>query len=182
MDPQHFRRNLSCRRAPRFVFEAQLPSVGPSATTAARPTAAGAIVSFVSKLIEGDYPVRQPGGGIRDAGIHEMKRQYESQQNCPIARSLDLVGDRWTILVLRDLHLGRTRFADLLRSLDGISPNLLSARLKTLEHEELVARRLYSEHPPRAEYVLTERGQAFGAVLRAMSDWGSAFRPVEAAV
>lgn len=106
-----------------------------------------------------------------------MKRQYESQQDCPIARSLDLVGDRWTILVLRDLHLGRTRFADLLRSLEGVSPNLLSARLKTLEHEGLVTRRLYRDHPPRAEYVLTERGQAFGAVLRAMYDWGSTFRP-----
>jgi DNA-binding HxlR family transcriptional regulator len=106
-----------------------------------------------------------------------MKRQYESQQNCPIARSLDLVGDRWTILVLRDLHLGRTRFADLLRSLDGVSPNLLSARLKTLEREGLVERRLYCQHPPRAEYVLTEHGQAFGSVLRAMYDWGSALEP-----
>lgn len=105
-----------------------------------------------------------------------MKRQYETQQGCPIARSLDLVGDRWTILVLRDLHLGSTRFADLLRSLEGISPNLLSARLKTLEHEGLVERRLYSEHPPRAEYVLTECGQAFGPVLRAMYDWGTSYR------
>ena len=102
-----------------------------------------------------------------------MKRQYESQQNCPIARSLDLVGDRWTILVLRDLHLGRTRFADLLRSLDGVSPNLLSARLKTLERAGLVERQLYCQHPPRAEYVLTEQGQGFGAVLRAMYEWGS---------
>ncbi|MDA0350893.1 MAG: helix-turn-helix domain-containing protein [Chloroflexi bacterium] len=101
-----------------------------------------------------------------------MKRQYESQQHCPIARSLDLIGDRWTILVLRDLHRGRTRFADLLRSLDGVSPNLLSARLKTLEREGLVERRLYCQHPPRAEYVLTERGEAFGPVLRAMLDWG----------
>jgi len=108
-----------------------------------------------------------------------MKRHYETQQECPIARSLDLVGDRWTILVLRDLRLGRTRFADLLRSLEGISPNLLSARLKTLEREGLVARRLYSEHPPRAEYVLTEHGDAFGVVLKAMYDWGSAHRPAE---
>lgn len=111
-----------------------------------------------------------------------MKRQYETQQYCPIARSLDLVGDRWTILVMRDLHLGRSRFADLLRSLDGISPNLLSARLKTLEHEGLVARQLYSQHPPRAEYVLTDHGQAFGQVLRAMYDWGTAFRPAEPVV
>jgi len=108
-----------------------------------------------------------------------MKRQYESQQDCPIARSLDLLGDRWTILVLRDLHRGRTRFADLLRSLEGISPNLLSARLKSLEHEGLVERRLYCQHPPRAEYVLTECGSEFAPVLRAMLDWGKAYRPAE---
>ncbi len=110
-----------------------------------------------------------------------MKRQYETQQGCPIARSLDLVGDRWTILVLRDLHRGCTRFADLLRSLDGISPNLLSARLKTLEREGLVERRLYSEHPPRAEYVLSDGGRAFGPVLRAMYDWGTTYREDAAA-
>ena len=104
-----------------------------------------------------------------------MKRNYETQQRCPIARALDLVGDRWTILVIRDLHEGETRFADLLRSLEGISPNLLSARLKTLEREGFVQRRLYSEHPPRAEYVLTEQGRAFGPVLGAMYDWGKRY-------
>jgi DNA-binding HxlR family transcriptional regulator len=105
-----------------------------------------------------------------------MKRHYESQQGCPIARALDLVGDRWTILVLRDLHRGRNRFAELLRSLEGISPNLLSARLKALERAGLVERRLYSDHPPRSEYALTECGRDFGPVLQAMFDWGAAYR------
>ena len=108
-----------------------------------------------------------------------MKRTYESQQACPIARSLDVLGDRWTMLLMRDLHKGYCRFADLLRSLDGISPNLLSARLKRLEEEGIVTRRLYSVHPPRAEYVLTEPGQAFRPILDEIESWGTRFRPVE---
>ena len=128
-------------------------------------------VPIISVTVQAN-PSADPGG----AG----DRFEQESARGPIARSLDLVGDRWTILVLRDLRLGRTRFADLLRSLEGISPNLLSARLKTLEREGLVARRLYNEHPPRAEYVLTEHGEAFGTVLKAMYDWGSACRPAAA--
>jgi len=108
-----------------------------------------------------------------------MKRIYESQQTCPIARSLDVFGDRWTMLLMRDLHKGHCRFADLLRSLDGISPNLLSARLKRLEVEGIVTRRLYSVHPPRAEYVLTEPGLAFSPILDQIQAWGALFRPAE---
>ncbi len=108
-----------------------------------------------------------------------MKRTYESQQTCPIARSLDVLGDRWTMLLMRDLHDGHCRFADLLRSLDSISPNLLSARLKRLEEEGIVTRRLYSVHPPRAEYVLTEPGEAFRPVLEQITAWGNRFRPLE---
>ena len=108
-----------------------------------------------------------------------MKRTYESQQACPIARSLDVLGDRWTMLLMRDLHDGHCRFADLLRSLDGISPNLLSARLKRLEEEGIVTRRLYSVHPPRAEYDLTETGEALRPVLEQITIWGNRFRPVQ---
>jgi DNA-binding HxlR family transcriptional regulator len=107
-----------------------------------------------------------------------MKRTYESQQGCPIARSLDVFGDRWTMLLMRDLHDGHCRFADLLRSLDGISPNLLSSRLKRLEEKGIVTRRLYNIHPPRAEYVLTEPGEAFRPILEEITAWGNRFSPV----
>lgn len=92
---------------------------------------------------------------------------------CPVARSLDIVGDRWTLLMLRDLGLdGPRKFQDFLTSLSGISPNTLSARLKTLEQHGIVERRFYEEHPPRAEYVLTDKGQALRPVLKALREWG----------
>jgi DNA-binding HxlR family transcriptional regulator len=92
---------------------------------------------------------------------------------CPIARTLDIIGERWTILILRDLVVsGARKFQDFERSLAGISPNTLSARLKRLEEAGIVDRRFYEQHPPRAEYVLTEKGNALRPVLRALLDWG----------
>jgi DNA-binding HxlR family transcriptional regulator len=92
---------------------------------------------------------------------------------CPIARTLDIVGERWTILILRDLVVsGPRKFQDFERSLAGISPNTLSTRLKRLEEAGIVERRFYEQHPPRAEYVLTEKGNELRPVLKALLDWG----------
>jgi DNA-binding HxlR family transcriptional regulator len=92
---------------------------------------------------------------------------------CPVARTLEIIGDSWTILILRDLALeGSRRFQDLERSLGGISPNTLSARLKRLEEHGIIERRFYEQHPPRAEYLLTEKGQELRAVVKAMKEWG----------
>jgi DNA-binding HxlR family transcriptional regulator len=92
---------------------------------------------------------------------------------CPVARTLEIIGERWTVLILRDLILdGPRKFQDLLTSLSGISPNTLSARLKTLEDSGIIERRFYEEHPPRAEYVLTEKGLELRPVLRTLRDWG----------
>jgi len=75
-----------------------------------------------------------------------------------VAATLDVIGDRWTILILRDLVLGRSgKFSDLLESLRGISPNLLAQRLKRLEREGILERFFYSDHPPRAEYRASRR-------------------------
>lgn len=106
-----------------------------------------------------------------------MARTYDTQQACPIARSLDVLGDRWTLLMIRDLRRGHTKFADLLVSLRGISPTVLSERLQSLEREGVVERRFYSEHPPRAEYVLTAKGNALAPVLQAISVWGNEHAP-----
>jgi DNA-binding HxlR family transcriptional regulator len=93
--------------------------------------------------------------------------------HCPIARSLAVVGDRWTMLILCDLvRLGPRKFQDLERSLSGISPNTLSLRLKRLEEAGIVERRFYEQHPPRAEYVLTEIGNELRPVLKALFEWG----------
>ena len=108
-----------------------------------------------------------------------MTRKYASQETCPVARTLDIVGDRWTLLVLRDLSLGHTRFNDLIESCSGISTNLLSDRLKKLDQRGLVERVFYSDHPPRAEYRLTEKGHDFGQVIHALYRWGIKHEPRE---
>jgi DNA-binding HxlR family transcriptional regulator len=92
---------------------------------------------------------------------------------CPVARTLDIVGDRWTLLILRDLMLdGPRKFQDLSISLAGVSPTTLSTRLKTLLDAGIVDRQFYADHPPRAEYRLTEKGEELRPVLRHLREWG----------
>lgn len=93
-------------------------------------------------------------------------------QSCPVAKTLEVIGDRWTLLVVRDLLPGARRFQDLLATLPGIAPNILSTRLKLMEEHGLIARRFYSEHPPRAEYALTDKGRELGMVVGALAAWG----------
>ncbi len=103
-----------------------------------------------------------------------MAASYDMK--CPVARTLDIIGERWTILILRDLFReGPCRFQDFQQSLAGISPNTLSARLKTLEDHAIIRREFHAEHPPRAEeeeYVLTEKGRSLGPVLKSIYEWG----------
>src|SRR5215470_464354 len=97
-------------------------------------------------------------------------------QSCPVARALDIVGERWSLLILRDLNRkGALRFQELEQGLAGLAPNTLSARLKLLEAEGVVATRLYEQHPPRYEYYLTEKGKALAPVLKALYAWGERF-------
>jgi DNA-binding HxlR family transcriptional regulator len=94
-------------------------------------------------------------------------------QKCPVARALDVIGEKWSLLILRDLRrFGPMRFQDFERSLPGVAPNTLSARLKMLESRGVVATRLYEAHPPRYEYFLTEKGEALAPVLKALYTWG----------
>jgi DNA-binding HxlR family transcriptional regulator len=94
-------------------------------------------------------------------------------QRCPVAKTLEVVGDRWTLLVVRDLLGGARRFHDLQAGLPGLAPNILSERLKLMEAHALVSRRFYSEHPPRAEYELTAKGRDLGVVVGALASWGA---------
>jgi DNA-binding HxlR family transcriptional regulator len=94
-------------------------------------------------------------------------------QTCPVARALDAIGEKWSLLILRDLFRnGPLRFQDLELGLAGVAPNTLSARLKTLEAQGVIATRLYEQHPPRYEYFLTDKGKALGPVLKALRAWG----------
>ena len=89
---------------------------------------------------------------------------------------MNVVGDRWTIMILRDLFLkGDRRFQDFLDSLPGLSPNTLSARLKKLERDGVLERELYEEYPPRASYRLTKKGRDLGPVLKALKTWGGKY-------
>ena len=94
-------------------------------------------------------------------------------QACPVARALELIGERWTLLITRDLLQGSRRFQDFQTSLPRIAPNILSERLKLMEEHGLIGRRFYSDHPPRAEYFLTDKGQELGHVVGALAVWGS---------
>lgn len=93
-----------------------------------------------------------------------------------MARSLDVIGEKWTLLILRDLmRKGPLRFQALEAGLPGVAPNTLSARLKALEAQGVIATRLYEQHPPRYEYYVTEKGEALRPVLRSLRAWGERF-------
>lgn len=96
---------------------------------------------------------------------------------CPVACALDLVGDRWTLLILRDLMIGKSRYGQFLASPEGISTNLLADRLQRLEAAGLVTAVPYSEHPVRMDYRLTPAGRALGPVVDALAAWGLAHLP-----
>ncbi len=101
-----------------------------------------------------------------------MAKTGPYKQTCPVARTLDLIGDRWTLLIVRDLFLGKTRFSEFRRSTPAPPPKLLSQRLQRLEVHGLVERVTYSEHPLRAEYRLTPKGRTLHRVLRELVKWG----------
>src|SRR5579875_3695827 len=109
---------------------------------------------------------------MQASGGDPMRRKSFGNMQCPIARSLERVGEWWSILILRDAFHGLTRFDQFQESL-GIAPNMLTRRLKALVEGGLLERRRYSEHPPRDEYVLTERGRDFRPVLVALLAWGN---------
>jgi DNA-binding HxlR family transcriptional regulator len=100
-----------------------------------------------------------------------MPKRYD--QACPVAKALEVLGDRWTLLIVRDLLRGARRFQDFQTSLKGIAPTILSDRLKLMEEHGLIRRHFYSDHPPRAEYTLTDKGQELGMVVGALAVWGS---------
>jgi DNA-binding HxlR family transcriptional regulator len=91
---------------------------------------------------------------------------------CPIAGSLDLIGDRWTLLVVRDLFWGKTRYGEFVASPEGIPTNILAARLQRLERAGLVSRKRYQDNPPRFAYALTRKGRSLGPVLSGLAAWG----------
>ena len=101
-----------------------------------------------------------------------MKRKGLGGMQCPVARSLERVGEWWSILIIRDAFHGLTRFDQFEQSL-GIAPNMLTRRLAALVKAGILHKRRYNDRPPRYEYLLTERGRDFQPVLLAMQAWGN---------
>ncbi|MBC8560511.1 winged helix-turn-helix transcriptional regulator [Fumia xinanensis] len=95
---------------------------------------------------------------------------------CPVQTTLMLISDRWKVLILRDLLEGTKRFGELKKSIDGISPKVLTANLRTMEESGLLMRRVYPEVPPKVEYTLTEIGYSLKPVLEAMKNWGTNYQ------
>ncbi|WP_317205872.1 helix-turn-helix domain-containing protein [Janthinobacterium sp.] len=98
---------------------------------------------------------------------------------CPIARCLAVVGDRWTMLIVRELFFGNQRF-DGLQAQTGMSPHLLSARLKRLEGDGILTRAAYHAKPPRYQYCLTDKGSALHPILMTLDGWGKVWGELEA--
>ena len=103
-----------------------------------------------------------------------------SNASCPVCRTADVVCGKWTLLIVRDLAEGASRFCELERSLEGISPRTLSLRLRALEEEGIVARHTYPEVPPRVEYALTVKGEALVPLIEDMRRYGTRWLGLDA--
>lgn len=101
----------------------------------------------------------------------------ESRSPCPIASTLDIVGDRWTLVIVRDMLIGKKRFAEFLDSPEKITTSVLTDRLALMEAAGLVARRPYQKRPTRHEYLLTAEGRALLPVLQEICRWGNKALP-----
>lgn len=95
---------------------------------------------------------------------------------CPVETTAALIGNKWRLIILRDLLTGVKRFSELKRSVTGISQKVLTANLREMEERGLVARRVYPEVPPRVEYALTDTGKSLGPVIDAMWTWGEGYQ------
>lgn len=95
---------------------------------------------------------------------------------CPVETTLTLIGDKWKVLIIRDLMPGTKRFGELKRSIGGVSQKVLTSQLRQMEESGLLRRTVYPEVPPRVEYTLTELGYSLKPVLEALQDWGEAYQ------
>ena len=100
----------------------------------------------------------------------------ENLPPCPVETTLLLMGDKWKVLIVRDLLTGTKRFGELKKSLNGISQKVLTSHLRTMEKNGLITRKVYAQVPPKVEYTLTEVGESLKQVHDAMLDWGSIYK------
>ena len=119
---------------------------------------------------------------IKSDGKPKKKKENKAahdfrRSRCAVACTLDLVGDKWSLLVVRDLLGGSATYGDLQNSFEGIPTNILADRLKKLEESGIIAKSAYQERPVRYSYELTEKGRSLGDVLLALVRWGKKYIP-----
>jgi len=95
--------------------------------------------------------------------------------NCPVEVTLSLLGNKWKVLILKELLQGVKRFGELSRSVSGISQKMLTQQLRQMEKDDIIKRKVYAEVPPRVEYSLTDIGKSLKPILNSMSKWGSSY-------
>ncbi|MCK5747139.1 MAG: helix-turn-helix transcriptional regulator [Oricola sp.] len=105
------------------------------------------------------------------------KKADFNRSPCPVAVTLDILGDKWSLIVIRDLFRGVSRYSDFLKSPEGVTTNILADRLKRLEEHGLVSKTAYQENPVRHDYALTEKGRALGPLLREIVVWANDHYP-----
>ena len=103
-------------------------------------------------------------------------QQAKELPACPVETTLMLIGDKWKVLILRDLMPGTKRFGELKKSIGSVSQKVLTAQLRDLEEKGLVSRKVYADVPPRVEYSLTELGKSLSPILDAMREWGEHYQ------
>jgi len=109
--------------------------------------------------------------------LSALKPEAYPRSNCPIAATLDLIGDKWSLIIVRDLLQGKAKFKEFLSSPEHITSNILANRLKRLEQAELITAEQYETRPPRYAYQLTAKGRALHPLLREICHWGNAHLP-----
>ncbi len=105
-----------------------------------------------------------------------INSKIENLPACPVETTLSLIGDKWKVLILRDLMPGTKRFGELKKSIGGVSQKVLTAQLRDMEENGLVSRKVYAEVPPRVEYSLTETGMSLKPLLDVMANWGTQYK------
>ncbi len=107
-----------------------------------------------------------------------MKEQNSVRElpACPVETTLMLIGDKWKVLILRDLLSGTKRFGELKKSIGSVSQKVLTAQLRDMEENGLISRKVYAEVPPRVEYSLTDLGQSLKPILDSMWNWGEGYK------
>lgn len=105
-----------------------------------------------------------------------MKTKAELLPECPVATTVQLIGNKWKLLIIRNLRIRPWRFNELQKSLDGISQKVLTDSLRSMEADGLITRTVYAEVPPRVEYSLSELGETMRPILDAMEAWGNSYK------